>query len=106
MGTQIVSRAFMDAYRQAAANAAKNGGRAAASHAAESSSSSASASAANAYGSSASAATSEFTRKTGLSLEEALQILNVERDANAQQVQQVRFLLLLYNILRITNTYI
>ena len=38
----------------------------------------------------ASAATSEFTRKTGISLEEAIQILNIERDMTPEQVQQVR----------------
>ncbi|KAI7901050.1 Pam16-domain-containing protein [Cokeromyces recurvatus] len=70
----VVTRAFVAAYKQAAANAAKNGGAAAA-----------------AAGSSGRTGTKEavldaLTRKTGMSIEEACQILNVTKDADIQKL--------------------
>ncbi|KAG0224423.1 chaperonin [Mortierella sp. GBA43] len=70
-GTQIVGKAFMEAYRQAAANAAKNGGQ----HAAKSGG-----------GGSKAAAGDAITRKTGMSLDEAMNILNITKDADLAKV--------------------
>ncbi|KAI8865834.1 mitochondrial import inner membrane translocase subunit TIM16 [Ramicandelaber brevisporus] len=66
-GSQIVGRAFVDAYRQAAANAAR----------------------ANAGGAGNAAARSSadaLTRQTGLALDEARQILNVEKNAELEEI--------------------
>jgi hypothetical protein len=71
VGTQVVGRAFMEAYRQAVANpAAKNA-------------------AARAAGGNGSKAVNELTRKTGMSVEEAAQILNVETSTSLEQLQKV-----------------
>ncbi len=75
MGSQIVGRAFVQAYKQAAANAGKQG---------------ASRASATGSGQSPASAVNDLTRKTGMTLEEALQILNVDRDAAPQQIQKVR----------------
>ncbi|KAJ1930208.1 mitochondrial import inner membrane translocase subunit TIM16 [Tieghemiomyces parasiticus] len=61
-GTQIVGRAFVEAYKQAAANSASR-------HAANAAKSSADA----------------VTRQTGLTLDEASQILNVKKNASAEE---------------------
>ncbi|KAG0209695.1 hypothetical protein BGX28_010074 [Mortierella sp. GBA30] len=71
MGTQIVGKAFMEAYRQAAANAAKGGGH----HAAK-----------NGSGGSKAAAADAATRKTGMSVDEAMNILNITKDADLAKV--------------------
>jgi import inner membrane translocase subunit TIM16 len=79
VGSQIVGRAFVQAYKQAAANAGKQGasGARSASGASESTASS--------------AAINDLTRKTGMTMDEALQILNVEKDASMDQIQQVHY---------------
>ncbi|KAG0071996.1 hypothetical protein BGZ92_004144, partial [Podila epicladia] len=69
MGTQIVGKAFMEAYRQAAANAAKGGGHQAAKN-----------------GSSKAAAADAATRKTGMSIDEAMNILNITKEADLAKV--------------------
>ena len=80
MGTQIVGRAFMDAYRQAAANAGKNAGARAA----------AAGSGAGGVSSAAGGqAINELTRKTGISLEEAINILNVVRTTALEELEKV-----------------
>ncbi|KAK9761087.1 mitochondrial import inner membrane translocase subunit TIM16 [Basidiobolus ranarum] len=61
MGSQIVGKAFVAAYKQAATNAARGGG----------------AGAANAKG-----AADAATRKGGMTLDEACQILNVKKEAD------------------------
>ncbi|KAG0056779.1 hypothetical protein BGZ83_003397 [Gryganskiella cystojenkinii] len=72
MGSQIVGKAFMEAYRQAAANAAKNGGH----HAAK-----------NASGGSGKAAAGDaVTRKTGMSVDEAMNILNITKEADLAKI--------------------
>ncbi|KAF9081244.1 hypothetical protein BGX23_001100 [Mortierella sp. AD031] len=71
MGSQIVGKAFMEAYRQAAANAAKNGGH----HAPKSGS-----------GGSKAAAADAVTRKTGMSVDEAMNILNITKDADLAKI--------------------
>ncbi|KAH8549289.1 mitochondrial import inner membrane translocase subunit tim16 [Umbelopsis sp. PMI_123] len=63
----VVGRAFVAAYKQAAANAAQGGG------------------AAGRAGTKASAADA-LTRKTGMTIDEACQILNVNRDAELAEV--------------------
>ncbi|KAG2172691.1 hypothetical protein INT43_000038 [Umbelopsis isabellina] len=63
----VVGRAFVAAYKQAAANAAQGGG------------------AAGRAGTKASAADA-LTRKTGLTMDEACQILNVTREAELAEV--------------------
>jgi hypothetical protein len=79
MGTQIVGRAFMDAYRHAAANAGKTAGARAAA-------------ASNSSGAAGtSQALNELTRKTGISLEEAMNILNVERTTAIEELEKVPF---------------
>ncbi|KAF9095465.1 hypothetical protein BGX27_001285, partial [Mortierella sp. AM989] len=75
MGSQIVGKAFMEAYRQAAANAAKNGGQ----HAAKSGSSSGS-------GGSKTAAADAITRKTGMTVDEAMNILNITKEADLAKI--------------------
>ncbi|KAI7861372.1 Pam16-domain-containing protein [Spinellus fusiger] len=65
----VVGRAFIAAYKQAAANAAQGGGPAAA-----------------ARGSAKEGTVDALTRKTGLSLEEACQILNVNKDVDLTQL--------------------
>lgn len=67
-GTQVFGRAFMQAYRQAVANQAKNprGGQNAST---------------GTQSGAASSATNEFTRKTGLSLEESHLILNTTKES-------------------------
>ncbi|KAG0267521.1 hypothetical protein BGZ95_002833, partial [Linnemannia exigua] len=70
MGSQVVGKAFMEAYRQAAANAAKNGG-----HHAKSGS-----------GGSKAAAADAVTRKTGMSVDEAMNILNITKDADMDYI--------------------
>ncbi|KAG0371169.1 Pam16-domain-containing protein [Gamsiella multidivaricata] len=74
MGTQVVGKAFMEAYRQAAANAAKNGGQ----HAAKSGS--------NASGGSKAAAADALTRKAGMTVDEAMNILNITKDAELSKI--------------------
>ncbi|KAF9298138.1 hypothetical protein BGZ74_009507 [Mortierella antarctica] len=69
MGTQIVGKAFMEAYRQAAANAAKGGGHQAAKN-----------------GGSKAAAADAATRKTGMSIDEAMNILNITKEADLAKV--------------------
>ncbi|KAF8933116.1 mitochondrial import inner membrane translocase subunit TIM16 [Dissophora ornata] len=71
MGTQIVGKAFMEAYRQAAANAAKNGGQ----HAAK-----------NGGGGSKAAAADAVTRKTGMTVDEAMNILNITKEADLAKI--------------------
>lgn len=71
MGSQIVGKAFMEAYRQAAANAAKNGGH----HAAK-----------NGSGGSKAAAADAVTRKTGMSVDEAMNILNITKEADLAKI--------------------
>ncbi|ORY95770.1 Pam16-domain-containing protein [Syncephalastrum racemosum] len=66
LGT-VVGRAFVAAYKQAAANAAQGGGPAARAGAKAS-------------------AVDALTRKTNMTLEEACQILNVTREADLQQI--------------------
>ncbi|KAG0368868.1 hypothetical protein BGX24_002668 [Mortierella sp. AD032] len=70
MGSQVVGKAFMEAYRQAAANAAKNGG-----HHAKSAS-----------GGSKGAAADAVTRKTGMSVDEAMNILNITKEADLAKI--------------------
>lgn len=84
MGTQIVGRAFMDAYRQAAANAGKAGAARASQ-------------AASGATSGGSTAINEFTRKTGLSLEESLNILNVDKNVALEELERVRDILSVHN---------
>ncbi|KAF9917101.1 hypothetical protein BX616_001922 [Lobosporangium transversale] len=71
MGTQIVGKAFMEAYRQAAANAAKNGGQQAAK---------------SGSGGSKAAAADAITRKTGMTVDEAMNILNITKDADLAKI--------------------
>ncbi|KAF9581962.1 hypothetical protein BGW38_000839 [Lunasporangiospora selenospora] len=71
-GTQIVGKAFMEAYRQAAANAAKNGGQ----NAAKGGSS----------GGSKTAAADAISRKTGMTVDEALNILNITKEAELAKI--------------------
>ncbi|KAI8389362.1 coth protein-domain-containing protein, partial [Blakeslea trispora] len=70
----VVTRAFVAAYKQAAANAAKNGG------------------AANASGGGRTgtkeAVLDALTRKTGMSMEEACQILNVTKEADLSKISK------------------
>ncbi|KAJ3150286.1 mitochondrial import inner membrane translocase subunit TIM16 [Geranomyces michiganensis] len=63
VGSQILGRAFVDAYKQAAKNAAQN-----------------------AAGGTGRAALDATTRKTGISVEEAAQILNVEKTATTEEI--------------------
>ncbi|OZJ06258.1 hypothetical protein BZG36_00829, partial [Bifiguratus adelaidae] len=63
----VVGKAFFAAYKQAAANAAQGGGAAAGRQGAR-------------------AAADAATRKTGLTIEEAYQILNVKRDADMAEL--------------------
>jgi Pam16 len=66
IGTQVVGRAFIQAYKQAAANSASGQG--------------------TLYSS------SSLTRKTGITMEEACQILNVKKDSLVMdQVNKVSF---------------
>ncbi|TPX34009.1 hypothetical protein SmJEL517_g03248 [Synchytrium microbalum] len=65
LGAQILGRAFVEAYKQAAANAAKNAATNAASRSADA-----------------------ITRTTGMTIEEAAQILNVKREANLEEVMK------------------
>ncbi|KAI8065789.1 Pam16-domain-containing protein, partial [Gongronella butleri] len=65
----VVGRAFFAAYKQAAANAAAGGGPAAA-----------------ARGSGKEGVVDALTRKTGMSMEEACQILNISKDADLAQL--------------------
>ncbi|KAF9177760.1 hypothetical protein BGZ50_008391, partial [Haplosporangium sp. Z 11] len=71
MGSQIVGKAFMEAYRQAAANAARGGGH----HAAK-----------NGSGGSKAAAADAATRKTGMTIDEAMNILNITKEADLAKV--------------------
>ncbi|SAM02214.1 hypothetical protein [Absidia glauca] len=64
----VVGRAFFAAYKQAAANAAAGGGVAAAARGGKE------------------GVVDALTRKTGMSLEEACQILNVQKDADLSQL--------------------
>ncbi|GJJ76856.1 mitochondrial import inner membrane translocase subunit TIM16 [Entomortierella parvispora] len=73
MGSQIVGKAFMEAYRQAAANAAKNGGQ----HAAKN---------ASGGGGAKAAAADAVTRKTGMSMDEAMNILNITKEADLAKI--------------------
>ncbi|KAI8146000.1 Pam16-domain-containing protein [Fennellomyces sp. T-0311] len=66
LGT-VVGRAFIAAYKQAAANAAQGGGAAARGGAKE-------------------GAVDALTRKTGMSMEEACQILNVTQEAELEKI--------------------
>ncbi|KAI8910648.1 Pam16-domain-containing protein [Powellomyces hirtus] len=66
VGSQILGRAFVDAYKQAAKNAAQNA----------------------AAGGTGRAALDATTRKTGISVEEAAQILNVERTASMEEISK------------------
>ncbi|KAI7846868.1 Pam16-domain-containing protein [Circinella umbellata] len=66
LGT-VVGRAFFAAYKQAAANAAAGGGAAARGGAKE-------------------GAIDALTRKTGMSIEEACQILNVSKEAELEKI--------------------
>ncbi|KAF9174995.1 hypothetical protein BGX20_008839 [Mortierella sp. AD010] len=78
MGTQVVGKAFMEAYRQAAANAAKNGGH----HAAKNGS-------AGGSGGSKAAAADAITRKTGMTPDEAMNILNITKEADLAKIIKV-----------------
>ncbi|TPX47657.1 hypothetical protein SeMB42_g02649 [Synchytrium endobioticum] len=62
LGTQILGKAFVDAYKQAAANAAKNAAMSAAGRSADA-----------------------ITRTTGMSIDEAAQILNVKKDETCME---------------------
>ncbi|KAJ3020990.1 mitochondrial import inner membrane translocase subunit TIM16 [Thoreauomyces humboldtii] len=64
VGSQILGRAFVDAYKQAAKNAAQNA----------------------ATQGTGRAALDATTRKTGISVEEATQILNVDKDASVEDI--------------------
>ncbi|KAF9436370.1 hypothetical protein BGZ76_004161 [Entomortierella beljakovae] len=74
MGTQVVGKAFMEAYRQAAANAAKNGGQ----HASKNASGGGSGS--------RGAAADAITRKTGMTVDEAMNILNITKEADLAKI--------------------
>ncbi|KAG0268073.1 hypothetical protein DFQ27_007577 [Actinomortierella ambigua] len=74
MGSQIVGKAFMEAYRQAAANAAKNGGQQAARG--------------GGSGGSKAATMDALTRKTGLSMDEAMNILNITKEADLAKLSK------------------
>ncbi|KAL1919008.1 uncharacterized protein VTP21DRAFT_2389 [Calcarisporiella thermophila] len=65
MGTQVVGRAFIEAYKQAAANAARGGAAGAAA---------------------GKTSADALTRKTGMSFEEACQILNVNRNSTLEEI--------------------
>ncbi|EIE80540.1 hypothetical protein RO3G_05245 [Rhizopus delemar RA 99-880] len=67
----VVTRAFVAAYKQAAANAAKNGGNPAAS---------------GGRTGTKEAVLDALTRKTGMSMEEACQILNVTKEADFSKI--------------------
>ncbi|RCI03398.1 hypothetical protein CU098_012443 [Rhizopus stolonifer] len=67
----VVTRAFVAAYKQAAANAAKNGGAAPSG---------------NGRASAKETVMDVLTRKTGMSMEEACQILNVTKDADLSKI--------------------
>ncbi|KAL7752049.1 mitochondrial import inner membrane translocase subunit TIM16 [Sorochytrium milnesiophthora] len=73
-GVTIVGRAFAEAYKQAAMNAAKNpqGARAAA--------------AAGAGGAASGNSSDAITRQTGIALDEAVQILNIPKSATKEEV--------------------
>ncbi|KAK3805486.1 MAG: Pam16-domain-containing protein, partial [Benniella sp.] len=71
-GSQIVGKAFMEAYRQAAANAAKNGGHQAAKS--------------GGGGGSKSATADALTRKSGMSVDEAMNILNITKDTDLEKI--------------------
>ncbi|KAG0942478.1 hypothetical protein G6F57_004530 [Rhizopus arrhizus] len=66
----VVTRAFVAAYKQAAANAAKNGGNPVS----------------NAKAGTKEAVLDALTRKTGMSMEEACQILNVTKEADLSKI--------------------
>ncbi|KAJ3185725.1 mitochondrial import inner membrane translocase subunit TIM16 [Gaertneriomyces sp. JEL0708] len=66
VGTQILGRAFVDAYKQAAKNAAANA----------------------AAGGTGQAAVDGMNRKLNMTVEEASQILNVERNSNLDEVMK------------------
>ncbi|KAI9003709.1 Pam16-domain-containing protein [Gaertneriomyces semiglobifer] len=66
VGTQILGRAFVDAYKQAAKNAAANA----------------------AAGGTGQAAVDGMNRKLNMTVEEASQILNVERNSNLEEVMK------------------
>ncbi|KAI9320114.1 hypothetical protein BX666DRAFT_1919374 [Dichotomocladium elegans] len=66
----IVGRAFVAAYKQAAANAARGGSGGGAASGKE-------------------GAVDALTRRTGMSLDEACNILNVTKDANVEKIQKV-----------------
>ncbi|EIE76200.1 hypothetical protein RO3G_00904 [Rhizopus delemar RA 99-880] len=66
----VVTRAFVAAYKQAAANAAKNGGNPVS----------------NAKAGTKEAVLDALTRKTGMSMEEACQILNVNKEADLSKI--------------------
>ncbi|KAF9922323.1 hypothetical protein FBU30_007588 [Linnemannia zychae] len=70
MGSQIVGKAFMEAYRQAAANAAKNGGHRAS----------------QGSNGSKTVAADAITRKTGMTVDEAMNILNITKDADLAKI--------------------
>ncbi|KAJ3037218.1 mitochondrial import inner membrane translocase subunit TIM16 [Rhizophlyctis rosea] len=65
VGTQIFGRAFVEAYKQVAANSAKGAGAV-----------------------TGKAALDAATRKTGMGIDEAAQILNVEKDAGLEDVMK------------------
>ncbi|KAG1144495.1 hypothetical protein G6F37_002205 [Rhizopus arrhizus] len=67
----VVTRAFVAAYKQAAANAAKNGGNPTAS---------------GGRTGTKEAVLDALTRKTGMSMEEACQILNVTKEADFSKI--------------------
>ncbi|KAF9364989.1 mitochondrial import inner membrane translocase subunit TIM16 [Mortierella sp. NVP85] len=71
-GSQIVGKAFMEAYRQAAANAAKNGGHQAAKS--------------GGGGGSKSATADALTRKSGMSVDEAMNILNITKETDLEKI--------------------
>ncbi|CAG8517712.1 10349_t:CDS:2 [Paraglomus occultum] len=68
MGVQIVGRAFIEASKQAAANAARNGSSTGA-------------------GSTARVSADALTRKTGMTIDEACQILNIKKEAMEDMAQ-------------------
>ncbi|CAO3678125.1 unnamed protein product [Rhizopus stolonifer] len=67
----VVTRAFVAAYKQAAANAAKNGGNPAAG---------------GGRAGTKEAVLDALTRKTGMSMDEACQILNVTKEADLSKI--------------------
>jgi hypothetical protein len=74
VGGQIVGRAFANAYKKAAADAARNGGASSSKNASNTTK----------------VVVDDLTRKTGMSLDESLQILNVKKNDSKEKILKVR----------------